>query len=205
MRLLRLIVFVNDPKRYQTLLESSLLALLLTASSSCVSSSSSSSSSSTSSSSSSYSSQLTNHLLQKPVPFLVCFIQILCLIDYRLHVASMFTWVSKVFAILTHLSSTHMILGLPFLVGHDFVAFLTLVKFLTHRLAFPVRPTVVGIALISRESNILWQVPHCRQAAFCVIPRQTYVKQNNICIPHYRDVFLSHCLFLAFQTLIAPP
>ena len=37
---------------------------------------------------------------------------------------------------------------------------------------------MVGIAIISSESNILWQVPHCRQAAFCVIPRQTYVKQH---------------------------
>ena len=85
----------------------------------------------------------------------------------------MFIWVKKLFAIPTQFS-----LGLPFLVRHDFVAFFTLVKFLTHRLAFSVGSTVVGIAPSPIESNILWHVPHCRQAAFCVIPKQPYVKQH---------------------------
>ena len=46
------------------------------------------------------------------------------------------------------------------------------------RVAFSIGPTVVGIAPISSESKILWQVPHCHQAAFCKIPRQTYVEQH---------------------------
>ena len=48
------------------------------------------------------------------------------------------------------------------------------------RVAFSVGPTVVGIAPISSESNVLWQVPYCRQAAFCKIP--SYVKQHFHCI-----------------------
>ena len=97
----------------------------------------------------------------------------LFLIDYRLHITSVFIWVKKLFAIPTQFS-----LGLLFLVRHDFVAFFTLVTFLTHRLAFSVGSTVVGIAPSPIESNILWHVPHCRQAAFCAIPRQPYVKQH---------------------------
>ena len=107
----------------------------------------------------------------------MCFTRILFFIDYRLHMTSVFIWVEKLFAIPTHLSSTHVIVRLPFLVRHDFF---TLVKFLTHRLAFFVGSTVAGRAPISSESNILGQVPHCRQAAFCVIPRQPYVKQHHL-------------------------
>ena len=71
-----------------------------------------------------------------------------------------------------------MILAIPFSVRHDFVAFSIPVKFLTHKLAFSVGSTVVGIAAISIKSNILWQVPHCRQAPFSANPRQPSVKQH---------------------------
>ena len=104
---------------------------------------------------------MTNYLLRNPssfsfpffvvVPFWVCSTSIFFLINDRLHVALVFIWVHKLFAIPTHLFSTHVIFGLPLLVRHDFVAFHTFVKFLTHRLAFSVGSTVVCKALISSE------------------------------------------------------
>ena len=103
-----------------------------------------------------------------------------------------FIWVKKLFAIPTQFS-----LGLPFLVRHDFVAFFTLVKFLTHRLAFSVGSTVVGIAPSPIESNILWHVPHCRQAALCVIPSQPYVKQHF----HY---ILQRCFWFSLSLSCIP-
>ena len=53
--------------------------------------------------------------------------------------------------------------GFLFLVRHDFVAFHTFVKFLTHRLAFCVGSTVVGIALISSEYSVTCTAlsPYC--------------------------------------------
>ena len=93
----------------------------------------------------------------------MCSTRIFFLIDDRLHVTSVFIWINKLLAIPTRLISTRVIFGLPFLVRHDFVAFHTFVNFLTHRLAFCVGSTVVGIALISSDYSVTCTAlsPYC--------------------------------------------
>ena len=54
----------------------------------------------------------------------------------------------------THVFSTHVILGLPFLVRDDFVTLLTFLKVLAHELAVSVRSTVVDITVSSCEHSV---------------------------------------------------
>ena len=71
-----------------------------------------------------------------------------------LHNTSVSIGVNIFFTIPTHVFSTHVILGLPFLVRDDFVTLLTFIKFLAHGLAVSVRSTVVGITVCSCEHSV---------------------------------------------------
>ena len=70
------------------------------------------------------------------------------------HKTSVSIGVHIFFTIPTHVFSTHVILGLPFLVRDDFVTLLTFITFLAHGLAVSVRSTVVDITVSSCQHSV---------------------------------------------------